>query len=208
MNENNFVVQTALMSVTDKTGLAEFAKGLVELGTKTILSTGGTAKALLASGIQVTEVADYTGFPEMMDGRVKTLHPKIYGGLLWRDVPEDIAMMEKYGILPIDLLCVNLYQFEQTVESGASHDANIENIDIGGPCLIRAAAKNCEKVIVVTNPGQYAWVIESLREHGDVSRNNRNQLQWAAFSRTKQYDSAIYEYLDIGLMERVGSLSG
>lgn len=191
----DFVVQRALMSVTDKSGLADFAKGLVELGTREILSTGGTAKELQANGIRVTEVAKYTGFPEIMGGRVKTLHPKIYGGILSRGTPKDRGEMQANDIEFIDLVCVNLYQFGKTVASGAAHEAVIENIDIGGPCLIRAAAKNYQRVIVVSNPNDYGWILDSLRVNHDLNEFERLDLAIKSFFSTKIYDDAIHEYL-------------
>ena len=148
-------IRRALISVSDKTGLVELGRFLAARGVE-ILSTGGSAKALAEAGIAVTEVADYTGFPEMMDGRVKTLHPKIHGGILARrDARRALRRMAAHGIAPIDLVVVNLYPFEATVAKGAAFDDCIENIDIGGPALIRAAAKNHDFVAVVTDPADY-----------------------------------------------------
>src|SRR5262249_28663858 len=154
----------ALISVHDKTGVVEFARGLVALGAE-IVSTGGTAKLLRESGIAVVDVAEVTGFPEMLDGRVKTLHPKVHGGLLARrDLPEHVAALERHGIRPIDLVAVTLYPFEQTVaRPGVSLAEAIENIDIGGPSMIRGAAKNHAHVAVVTDPAQYGPVLDELR---------------------------------------------
>lgn len=173
----------ALLSVTDKTGIADLAKGLVELGWE-ILSTGGTANTLREKGIPVTDVADYTGYPEMLDGRVKTLHPKIHGGILHlRDNLDHQTCCETHGIGSIDLVCVNLYAFEQK--------PGIENIDIGGPSMIRSAAKNHAHVIVLTDPADYPSVLETLRTHGDLSTECRKQLAEKAFARTAAYDAAI-----------------
>src|SRR5271163_3511568 len=148
-------VRRALISVSDKAGLVEFARALAAKGVE-ILSTGGSAKALRDAGVAVKEVSDHTGFPEILDGRVKTLVPQVHGGLLGRrDLPEHVAQMQAHGIAPIDLVAVNLYPFEATVASGAGWDACVENIDIGGPALIRAAAKNHDFVGVLTEPAQY-----------------------------------------------------
>src|SRR5277367_3233690 len=158
-------ISRALISVSDKNGLVEFAKQLAGNGVE-ILSTGGSAKKLAAAGIKVIEVGDYTGFPEMMDGRVKTLHPKIHGGLLQRrDVKEHQEEAKKHNIPPIDLIVVNLYPFRETVAKGGDFDACIENIDIGGPAMIRAAAKNHDFVAVVTDTAQYDDVLKELKEH-------------------------------------------
>ncbi len=157
-------VKTALISVSDKAGVREFATGLAELGVS-ILSSGGTAKHLREGGVEVTDVSEYTGFPEMMDGRVKTLHPKIHGALLaLRDNPEHMAAVEKSGITLIDLVAVNLYPFERTVaRPDVSLGDAIENIDIGGPSMVRSAAKNYQSVAIVCNPSRYADVLEDLR---------------------------------------------
>lgn len=187
-------VRRALLSVSDKTGIVEFASALQELGVE-LLSTGGTAKLLAEQGLQVTEVSAYTGFPEIMDGRVKTLHPKVHGGLLGRRGLDD-AVMAANDILPIDLLAVNLYPFEETVaRPGCSLAEAIENIDIGGPAMVRAAAKNYEGVAVVTSPADYAAVVEELRSHGGLSRATRYRLAVAAFAHTAHYDGAIANYL-------------
>ncbi|HTG10034.1 MAG TPA: bifunctional phosphoribosylaminoimidazolecarboxamide formyltransferase/IMP cyclohydrolase, partial [Candidatus Eisenbacteria bacterium] len=157
-------VRRALLSVHDKTGVVEFARGLAGLGAE-ILSTGGTAKLLRDSGVPVVDVAEVTGFPEMLDGRVKTLHPGVHGGILARrERPEHLAALERHGIRPIDLVAVTLYPFEQTVaRPGVSLEDAIENIDIGGPSMIRGAAKNHAHVAVITDPGQYAPVLDELR---------------------------------------------
>ncbi len=187
---------TALLSVSDKTGILEFAKELHALGTK-LLSTGGTAKLLADAGLPVTEVAEHTGFPEMMDGRVKTLHPKIHGGLLARsDLPEHVAAMAQHGITRIDILAVNLYPFEATVaKPGCTLEDAIENIDIGGPAMVRSAAKNWKDVTVLTDAAQYAAVLEELKAHGKTSDKTRFACSVAAFNRIAQYDAAISNYL-------------
>ncbi|MBW8844917.1 MAG: bifunctional phosphoribosylaminoimidazolecarboxamide formyltransferase/IMP cyclohydrolase [Burkholderiales bacterium] len=187
---------TALLSVSDKTGILEFAKELHALGTK-LLSTGGTAKLLADAGLPVTEVAEHTGFPEMMDGRVKTLHPKIHGGLLARsDLPEHVAAMEKHGITRIDILAVNLYPFEATVaKPGCTLEDAIENIDIGGPAMVRSAAKNWKDVTVLTDAAQYAGVLAELKAAGKTSDKTRFACSVAAFNRIAQYDAAISNYL-------------
>jgi phosphoribosylaminoimidazolecarboxamide formyltransferase/IMP cyclohydrolase len=191
-------IRTALISVSDKTGIVDFAQYLAEKGVK-IISTGGTAKSLAEAGIDVTPIENVTGFPEMMDGRVKTLHPKIHGGLLaLRDKAEHKAAMQQHGIEPIDLVCVNLYPFEQTVaKPGCSLEQAIENIDIGGPSMIRSAAKNHRFVVVVTSPGQYETVIEQMnKNNGAVSEQLRGELARAAFAHTAAYDAAISRYLN------------
>ena len=187
---------TALLSVSDKTGVLEFARALHALGVK-LLSTGGTAKLLADAGLPVTEVADHTGFPEMLDGRVKTLHPKVHGGLLARrDVPEHMAALEQHGISTIDLLVVNLYPFEATVaKPGCSLEDAIENIDIGGPAMVRSAAKNWKDVAVLTDASQYAGVLAELRDKGAVSSVTKFALAVAAFNRISNYDGAISDYL-------------
>lgn len=180
----------ALISVSDKTGLDTLAAALKELDIE-ILSTGGTAKALAALGLSVKEVAEHTGFPEMMDGRVKTLHPMIHGGLLaLRGKAEHKAAMDTHGIGPIDLLVVNLYPFEATVERGADWDETIENIDIGGPAMIRSAAKNHAHVAVVTDPDDYEALTVELTQ-GGITQGFRRVLAGKAFARTATYDSAI-----------------
>ena len=185
-------VARALISVSDKTGLVDFATYLAEQGVE-ILSTGGTAKAMADAGISVTEVADHTGSPEILDGRVKTLHPKIHGGILGRrDLESHAAQMEEHGIAPIDLVVVNLYPFEATVERGAPFDDCVENIDIGGPALIRAAAKNHDHVAIVTDPAQYEEVrADMMAGNGATSHALRRTLAEAAYARTAAYDAAI-----------------
>jgi len=185
-------VQRALLSVTDKTGVVAFARALAAHGVE-LLSTGGTAKALRDAGLAVVEVADYTGFPEMMDGRVKTLHPKVHGGLLGlRDNAAHQAAMTAHGIAPIDLVCINLYAFEQTVASGADAETIIENIDIGGPAMIRSASKNHAAVAVVTDPADYdALVAELDASQGCTRLATRQRLAARAYALTASYDAAI-----------------
>ncbi|MGY0197526.1 bifunctional phosphoribosylaminoimidazolecarboxamide formyltransferase/IMP cyclohydrolase [Leptothrix sp. BB-4] len=187
---------TALLSVSDKTGVVDFARGLHALGVK-LLSTGGTAKLLAEAGLPVTEVADHTGFPEMLDGRVKTLHPKIHGGLLARrDLGAHMAALDAHGIETIDLLVVNLYPFEATVaKPGCSLEDAIENIDIGGPAMVRSAAKNWADVAVLTDASQYAEVLAELQADGRTRRETRFKLSVAAFNRISNYDAAISDYL-------------
>jgi phosphoribosylaminoimidazolecarboxamide formyltransferase/IMP cyclohydrolase len=186
----------ALISVSDKTGVLDFARELNALGVK-LLSTGGTAKLLADAGLPVTEVADHTGFPEMPDGRVKTLHPTIHGGLLARrDLPEHVAAIQKHNIAPIDILCVNLYPFEATVaKPGCTLEDAIENIDIGGPAMVRSAAKNWKDVAVLTDASQYAQVIAELKANKSVSKETKFALSVAAFNRISNYDAAISDYL-------------
>ncbi len=197
---------TALISVSDKTGIVDFAQALHALGVK-LLSTGGTAKLLADAGLPVTEVAQHTGFPEMLDGRVKTLHPKIHGGLLARrDLPEHVAAIEQHGIDTIDILAVNLYPFEATVaKPGCTLEDAIENIDIGGPAMVRSAAKNWKDVTVLTDASQYAQVLEELKAHGRTSDRTRFAASVAAFNRIAQYDAAISNYLSARLED--GSLA-
>ena len=186
------IIRRALISVSDKTGLVEFGKFLNDNGVE-ILSTGGSAKALSDAGVPVIEVSEHTGFPEIMDGRVKTLQPTIHGGLLAvRGNAEHEAAMKKHNIAPIDLLAVNLYPFEETVAKGAAFDDCIENIDIGGPALIRAAAKNHAFVSVVVDPADYAQVMDEMRANdGATSEGFRKQLAATAYARTGAYDAAI-----------------
>ncbi len=186
----------ALLSVSDKTGVLALAQDLHKLGVE-LISTGGTAKLLADHGLPVTEVATLTGFPEMLDGRVKTLHPKVHGGLLARrDVPAHMAALAEHGIAPIDLLVVNLYPFEATVaKPDCTLDDAIENIDIGGPAMVRSAAKNWKDVAVLTDAGQYAGVLAELRAQGKLSDASRFALAVAAFGRIAQYDAAISNYL-------------
>jgi len=184
-------IRRALISVSDKAGLVEFGRALAAKGVE-ILSTGGSAKALRDAGIPVKEVSDHTGFPEILDGRVKTLVPQIHGGILGRrDVPEHVAQMQAHAIAPIDLVAVNLYPFEATVARGAAYDDCVENIDIGGPALIRAAAKNHDFVAVLTDPAQYATVLDELAAKGGTTLATRRKLAGEAYARTAAYDAAI-----------------
>src|SRR5947208_2656919 len=190
-------IRRALVSVHDKTGVVELARALAGFGVE-ILSTGGTAKLLREAGLAVRDVAEVTGFPEMMDGRVKTLHPKIHGGILARrDVPEHPAALAKHGIEPIDLVVVARYPFEQTgARPGVTQAEAIEQIDVGGPTMIRAAAKNHASVAVVTAKSQYGAVLDELRSSGgSLSDATRFRLAQEAFRRTAQYDAAIASYL-------------
>jgi phosphoribosylaminoimidazolecarboxamide formyltransferase/IMP cyclohydrolase len=185
-------VTRALLSVSDKTGLIEFARALSNRGVE-LVSTGGTARAIADAGLKVRDVSDLTGFPEMMDGRVKTLHPNVHGGLLAiRDNADHARSMKDHGIAPIDLLVVNLYPFEATVDKGASEDDCIENIDIGGPAMIRAAAKNHHDVAVVVEPSDYQTVLDELAAHdGATTLALRKKLAQKAYARTAAYDAAI-----------------
>src|SRR3954465_13546301 len=186
-------VRRALLTVSDKRGLVDFARGLKELGVE-IVSTGGTARQLQREGIEIRPIDDYTGFPEILDGRVKTLNPRIYAGLLAvRSNPDHVATLEQQGIEPIDLVCVNLYPFERTAAGrGVSDEEVIENIDIGGPTLIRAAAKNHAFAAVVARPESYDAVLEELRmTDGRLSEEPREALAMEAFSYTARYDAAI-----------------
>jgi phosphoribosylaminoimidazolecarboxamide formyltransferase/IMP cyclohydrolase len=193
-------VTQALLSVSDKRGAVDFARGLAQLGIK-LLSTGGTAKLLRDAGLDVTDVSDYTGFPEMLDGRVKTLHPKVHGGILGRrDLPEHLAVMAEHGIPAIDLVVVNLYPFRETVaKPGCTLDDAIENIDIGGPTMVRAAAKNHGNeqggVGVITDPEDYAPILDELKSGGALSYKTRFSLAKKAFTHTARYDSAISNWL-------------
>ncbi len=190
-------IQRALISVSDKTGIEDFARALTEMGIE-ILSTGGTAKALGAAGIPVRDVSDFTGFPEMLDGRVKTLHPKVHAGLLYlRNNEQHVETMKEHNLLPIDLVCVNLYPFEQTIaKPGVSFEEAIENIDIGGPTMLRSAAKNHAFVTVVTDPADYDPVLSSLKENkGDTTAELRLKLAQKVFAQQARYDAAIAGYL-------------
>jgi phosphoribosylaminoimidazolecarboxamide formyltransferase/IMP cyclohydrolase len=195
-------ISRALVSVSDKTGVVEFARNLADYDVE-LISTGGTHKVLVESGLKVREVSQLTGFPEMMDGRVKTLHPMVHGGLLGiRGNAEHAAAMDAYGIAPIDLLVVNLYPFEATAASGAAFDACIENIDIGGPAMIRAAAKNHADVTVVVEPADYATVLDELeRNDGATTLALRKKLAAKAYARTAAYDAAISNWFAATLAE-------
>jgi phosphoribosylaminoimidazolecarboxamide formyltransferase/IMP cyclohydrolase len=190
-------IRRALLSVSDKSGIVELARSLLSHGVE-VLSTGGTAKLLQLNGVVVREVGDYTGFPEMMDGRVKTLHPKVHGGILARrDIPEHVASMEAHAIPPIDMVVVNLYPFQQTVaKPGVSMEDAIENIDIGGPAMVRAAAKNHAFVAVVTDPADYAGIQKKMKAGGGaLGMDDRYALAAKAFSHTAEYDGMISSWL-------------
>ena len=187
-------VRRALISLSDKAGLAELAAGLARHGVE-IVSTGGTAAKLREAGAEVRDISDLTGFPEMMDGRVKTLHPKVHGGLLGvRDNPEHAAAMAEHAIAPIDLVVVNLYPFLNTVMSGADRDTIIENIDIGGPSMVRSAAKNHAHVAIVTDPADYATLLEQLDANGGTTLEFRKKLAARAYALTAAYDSTISQW--------------
>lgn len=188
-------MKRALISVSNKEGIIDFARGLEKLGYE-IISTGGTFKALQEAGIKVTRVADVTGFPEILDGRVKTLHPRIHGGILAMRTPQHLQQLAEHNIDTIDLVAVNLYPFRETVSKpGVSLEEAIENIDIGGPSMVRSAAKNHRDVIVVVNPGRYAHILAALEEQGDIDQDMRMDLALEAFSHTAAYDSMISAYL-------------
>lgn len=187
-------VQRALISVSDKTGIVDLAQGLAAAGVE-ILSTGGTAKAMRDAGVKVIDVSEYTESPEVMDGRVKTLHPRVHGGLLMRELDSDRAELAMLGGKPIDLVVVNLYPFEQTVARGAAHDEVVENIDIGGPSMVRSAAKNHTRVTVVTDPADYAEVLAAATSEQGTSLSLRARLAAKAFGHTAAYDGAIAGYL-------------
>jgi len=198
-------IRRALVSVSDKSGVVELCRALAERGV-TVLSTGGTARALRDGGVPVTDVSEYTGSPEIMDGRVKTLHPRVHGGILMRDLAEDRAELARIGGAPIDLVVCNLYPFEATVARGALRDEAIENIDIGGPCMIRAAAKNHARVTVLVDPADYPRVLAAGEAGPTVALGGtapalrggaalRAELAAKAFAHTARYDTAIAEYL-------------
>jgi len=188
-------MKRALISVSTKEGVVEFSRGLVDLGFE-IISTGGTYQTLKDAGIPVRKVADITGFPEILDGRVKTLHPKIHGGILACRTPEHLAQLEANQITPIDIVAVNLYPFRQTVaKPGVTLEEAVENIDIGGPAMVRAAAKNHKYVVIVVNPARYETILDELRSSGSVSQETRLKLAYEAFTHTAAYDSMISAYL-------------
>lgn len=196
-------IRRAIISVSDKSGVEDFARVLSDLDVE-ILSTGGTAKKLKEAGIDVKEVSDYTGFPEILDGRVKTLHPKIHGGLLARrDNPDHMEQLKKHNIEPIDMVVVNLYPFEKTISKpDVTFQEAIENIDIGGPTMIRAAAKNFESVVVIVDPADYEIVREEMvRLGGEVSYKTRVRLAQKVFAHTSKYDAAIADYLQKTIAE-------
>jgi phosphoribosylaminoimidazolecarboxamide formyltransferase / IMP cyclohydrolase len=193
------IIRRALLSVSDKTGLLDLARGLADFHVE-LISTGGTRKALADAGLSVRDVSEVTGFPEMLDGRVKTLHPHIHGGILAvRDNPEHVRTMQEHGISPIDLVVCNLYPFEATVaRPGAADEEIIENIDIGGPSMVRSAAKNYRDVAIVTSPRQYEAVLEEMgRNHGALTLETRERLAAEAFSHTATYDKVIYMYFAV-----------
>jgi len=188
-------VKTALISVSDKSGATDFARGLCERGWQ-ILSTGGTARVLREAGVEVTDVSDHTGSPEILDGRVKTLHPKIHGGILARrDLSEHRRQLDENNIVPIDLVCVNLYPFAEVTSKGCSFEEAIENIDIGGPSMVRSAAKNHHDVAVVVDPADYAGVLAEIDAEGEVGAPTRRRLARKAFQATAAYDGMIADYL-------------
>ena len=186
----------ALVSVSDKTGLVEFVRGLVDLGWE-IIATGGTQKLLESSGVKTTGISEVTGFPEILDGRVKTLHPKVHGGILARrELPEHMATIKENGIQTIDLVCVNLYPFRETIsKEGVTLEEAIENIDIGGPSMVRSAAKNWKDVTIVCDPADYGKVLGELRENGSTKPETRLQLSAKAYTHTAEYDACIATYM-------------
>ena len=187
-------IRRAILSVTDKTGLVEFATFLSQNGVE-LVSTGGTMKALQAAGLPVTAVSDVTGFPEILGGRVKTLHPKIHGGILAnKDIPEHMATLEEKEIKPFDLVCVNLYDFAGAVERKLSLEQAVEEIDIGGPCLLRASSKNFNSILVLSDPSYYAEAMEEI-EKGGVSLEFRRRMAAATFRTTSNYDDMIATWM-------------
>ena len=195
-------IKRALLSVSDKTGIVELGKFLSNKGVE-IISAGGTMKALREAGVPVTYVSDVTGFPEIMDGRVKTLNPKIHGAILAvRSNPEHMQALAEHNITPIDLVVVNLYPFRETISKpGVTEAEAIENIDIGGPAMVRASAKNFKDVVIVTYPRRYAQLMEMLDNDGDIDQRTRKELAFEAFSHTAEYDTMISEYLKKQLAE-------
>lgn len=189
--------ERAIISLTDKSGIEGFAKELETLGIE-ILSTGGTAKKMRENGIAVKDVADFTGFPEMLDGRVKTLHPKVHGGILAQKTnPDHVAQMKQHGLEAIDIVAVNLYAFEKTVSDPSCTLANaIENIDIGGPTMLRSSAKNFQDVTVIVDPADYPTVLAELKEHGNTTLKTRFRLAVKVFELTSMYDAAIAAWLN------------
>src|SRR5262249_50985945 len=189
-------IRRALLSVSDKTGLIDLARALAGFGAE-LVSTGGTRKALADAGLAVRDISELTGFPEMLDGRVKTLHPRVHGGILAvRDNPQHMSTLQEHGIQPIDMVVCNLYPFEATVaKAGSTHEEIIENIDIGGPSMVRSAAKNYHDVAIVTDPVQYPWILDELRANGGaLTLAARERLAGEAFGRTAAYDRAISAY--------------
>jgi phosphoribosylaminoimidazolecarboxamide formyltransferase/IMP cyclohydrolase len=196
-------MKRALISVSDKTGVVPFAQELIKLDFS-IISTGGTAKILSGEGVEVTPIREVTGFPEIMDGRVKTLHPKIHGGLLaLRDNKSHMEQADKREIRMIDMVVVNLYPFKSVIKKpDVSLEDAIENIDIGGPTMIRASAKNYRHVIVIVDPGDYNTVLDELKSHGDVSMKTRERLAIKVFEHTNSYDGAIHSFLSEKLLDQ------
>lgn len=188
-------IERALISVTDKTGIVEFAKELFALGIE-IISTGGTAKVIREGGIAVKDITELTGFPEILGGRVKTLHPHVHAGILFkRDDKEHVETLQKLNIKPIDLVVVNLYAFEKVVAEKGDLDTAIENIDIGGPTLLRASAKNFKYVTVLTDPADYPLVLEEIKKFGNTTLQTRFELAKKVFKLVSSYDQMIYNYL-------------
>lgn len=189
-------MKRALISVSNKAGIVDFARGLEKLGYE-IISTGGTYNSLKEAGVKVIKVSEVTGFPEILDGRVKTLHPKVHGGILARrSIPEHLKQLEINEITPIDMVVVNLYPFKETISKpGVSLEEAIENIDIGGPCMVRAAAKNYQDVIIVVKPEFYNDILSQLEASGGISLEQRFKLAVEAFSHTAAYDTMISNYL-------------
>jgi phosphoribosylaminoimidazolecarboxamide formyltransferase/IMP cyclohydrolase len=188
-------IKRAMISVSDKTGVVEFARGLADMGVE-IVSTGGTAKTLREAGVPVTYISDVTGFPEILNGRVKTLHPNVHGGILALRTKEHLDQLAAHKITPIDLVAVNLYPFRETIAKPDVTMADaIENIDIGGPTMVRSAAKNYENVLVIVNPGRYMEVLETIRS-GAANTDFRLALALEAFAHTASYDTAITAYLE------------
>jgi phosphoribosylaminoimidazolecarboxamide formyltransferase/IMP cyclohydrolase len=197
-------IKRALISVSNKKGIVEFARELHAMGIE-ILSTGGTAKTLRDAGIPVKEVSDHTGSPEMLDGRVKTLHPRIHGGLLSRrDNPKDMEEIRKYGIDTIDMVVVNLYPFKETISKpGVTFAEAIENIDIGGPAMLRSASKNFQDVAVIVDPSDYGKIMDEMkRSNGDVTYKTRLELARKVFGHTSRYDGLITDYLTKAIEEK------
>lgn len=197
-------IKRVLISVSDKSGVADFAKKLSEFGVD-FLSTGGTAKMLREAGLKIMDVSEYTGFPEMLDGRVKTLHPKVHGALLGiRSNPEHQKVMKQHGIVEIDMVVVNLYPFKQAISKpGCTLEEAIENIDIGGPTMLRSAAKNFESVTVIIDPADYKPVLDEMKKNsGAVSRETNFRLAAKVFKTTHEYDGMITDYLKKKLKEK------
>ncbi|MBU0479880.1 MAG: IMP cyclohydrolase [Proteobacteria bacterium] len=190
-------IERALISLTDKSGIEDFARELEKMGVE-ILSTGGTAKKMRDSGIKVMDVSEFTGFPEMLDGRVKTLHPKVHGGILaQKENPDHLAQMAKHGMKPIDLVAVNLYAFEKTVaDPNCSLADAIENIDIGGPTMLRSSAKNFRDVTVLVDPADYPQVLKEMKATGNTTLKTRFRLAAKVFALTSRYDTTISAWLE------------